>query len=60
VSISGRIFFEVRRPAGRPGVLLYEHTEIGRPRKRLDFATQDDFVKYLRDYDLEGVTLQQV
>jgi hypothetical protein len=60
VGINGRIFFEARRPTGHPGILLYEHTEIGQPRKRSDFATQGDFVKYLRDYDLEGVTLGQV
>ena len=60
VSINGRVFFEARRLTGHSGLHLYEHTEIGPPRKRLDFAAQDDFVKYLRDYDLEGVTLEQV
>lgn len=60
MSINGRIFFEARRHTRHQGFVLYEHTALSQPRKRLDFDSRDDFVNYLKGYDLEGVTLEQV
>ena len=60
MSINGRVFFEGRQHDGNTSYVLYQHDDINSKRKRLDFTTKEAFLDYLRKFNLEKFTPEQV